>query len=249
MKPDFLSLPDRRLAYQRLIGDPNGPGIVFLGGYASDMSGTKASFLAERCADEDLSFLRFDYRGHGCSSGDFNSCVLGDWLEDACAAFDQLTQGKQILIGSSMGGWLALLLARARPERIKAMIGIAAAPDFTEELVWKNLTEEQKAQLERDGFIPDETSPPDQPFVMTRRLIEEARQHLLLGAEIKLDCPLHLLQGLNDEEVPWRYALRILERVSGSDARVTLIKDGDHRLSRPKDLALLWNAVREFAGV
>ncbi|MDX2027450.1 MAG: alpha/beta hydrolase [Alphaproteobacteria bacterium] len=246
MTPDFLTLPDRRLAYQRRRGRANAPGIVFLGGFASDMTGTKASFLAGQCEKADLSFLRFDYRGHGQSSGDFKDGTIGAWSEDACMAVERLTEGPQILIGSSMGGWLALMLAAKMPERVHALIGIAAAPDFTEDLMWLRLSPEQRARLERDGLIYDETAPPDHRAPLTLNLIREARNHLMLRAKIPLACPARLLQGLHDEEVPWQHTLRIAENLTTDDVRITLVKDGDHRLSRPQDLQLLWQWVGEF---
>ncbi len=243
MVPDFLNLPDRRLAYQRLRGRADLPGVVFLGGFASDMTGTKASYLAERCGKAGCAFLRFDYRGHGQSSGDFRFCTIGDWFEDACAAFDRLTQGPQILVGSSMGGWLALMLARVRPGSVKAVVGIAAAPDFTEDFIWDNLTAAQRAQLTRTGEIADPTAPPDHQAPITFRLIEEGRKHLVLREPLMVSCPVRLLQGQRDTEVPWRHALRIAEHIPHEDVRVTLIKDGDHRLSRPADLDLLWQTI------
>jgi pimeloyl-ACP methyl ester carboxylesterase len=244
---DFLTLPDRRLAYQRLIGDPQRPGVIFLGGYASDMSGTKASFLAESCAKAGFSYLRFDYRGTGQSSGDFKQATLGDWLEDTCAVFDQLTKGNQIVIGSSMGGWLAFMLALQRPERARALIGIAAAPDFTEALVRKTLTPDQEAKLEAEGFIVDPTAPPDFPVIITKKFMDEARQHLLLNQPININCPVHLLQGKADHDVPWQYALAIMEKLSSENKSLIFVDDGDHRLSRPQDLDLLWQIVLGIA--
>jgi pimeloyl-ACP methyl ester carboxylesterase len=248
MGVEFLSLADRRLAYQRLAGQGSAAGLVFLGGYASDMTGTKASFLAERCAAAGYPYLRFDYRGHGQSEGDFRQGTIGGWFEDARDVLDRLTQGPQVLVGSSMGGWLGLMLARARPERVKALIGIAAAPDFTEDLMWLRLTPDQRAQLESRGEILDPTAPPDAQVPVTLKLIEDARQHLLLRATIKIECPVHLLQGLHDEEVPWQHVLRIVENIAHGDVRATLIKDGDHRLSRPQDLELLWEIVKSMIG-
>lgn len=240
MTPDFLTLPDGRLAYQRLRGKKNGTGVVFLGGYASDMTGTKATFLAQHCADEGISFLCFDYQGHGQSSGDFKQCTIGSWFQDTCATFDQLTEGPQIVIGSSMGGWLGLMLAAQKSERIKALIGIAAAPDFTEDLMWLRMTPDQRADLEKDGFVQDGHAP------ITKKLIEEARTHLLLRSKIPVSCPVRLLQGLHDTEVPWQHCLRITENIDHNDVRTILVKDGDHRLSRDQDLDLLWQTIAEF---
>jgi pimeloyl-ACP methyl ester carboxylesterase len=243
MTVEFLTLPDRRLAYQRLLGSPDQPGIVFLGGYASDMTGTKASFLAEKCANARFSFLRFDYRGHGQSSGEFRNGTIGGWFQDVYEAVTRLTHGPQILVGSSMGGWLGLMLAARMPGRVKAFIGIAAAPDFTEELMWKQFTPEQRVKLERDGEIYDETAPPGERAPVTLNLIKEARQHLLLGGPISISCPVYLLQGTQDKEVPAEYAARIKDKITSGNVKVTLVKDGDHRLSRPQDLDLLWKTV------
>lgn len=244
MTPDFLTLPDRRLAYQRGSGDAQAPSIVFLGGYASDMTGTKASFLAERCAATHYRFLRFDYRGHGQSSGDFKDGAIGDWFEDVQAVVGQLTDGPQIVIGSSMGGWMGLMLAVQQPQRVKAFIGVAAAPDFTEDLMWAQLSADQRARLVHDGVIYDEGHAP-----VTLRLIEEGRQHLMLHQKMSLKCPVRLLQGLADADVPWQHAVRIADAIDHSDVRVTLVKDGDHRLSQPQDLDLLWQTVQECAAM
>ncbi len=245
-EPAFLTLADRRLAYQQLRAvsenERKAP-LFFLSGYGSDMTGTKASFLAERCASTGRAFLRFDYRGHGASDGDFVDGTIGAWFDDALAVFDQLTEGPQLLVGSSMGGWIALLLAKARPERVAGFVGVAAAPDFTEDLVRPRLTPAQRAQLEREGLTHDEDAPPDFRLPMTARLLDEARNHLVLRAPLPLNAPVHLLQGQRDADVPWGHALRLAEGLSGADVRVTLIKDGDHRLSRPQDLALLWQTV------
>jgi pimeloyl-ACP methyl ester carboxylesterase len=172
--------------------------------------------------------------------------TIGAWFEDACAMVDQLTEGPQIVIGSSMGGWLAFLLALKRPERMRALIGIAAGPDFTEDLLLPHMSAEQKAQLEREGMIKMEASPPDDPLPVTKNLIEEARNHLLLRGPLPVACPVRLLQGMQDEDIPWRYALRIAEAIPQGDVRVTFIKDGGHRLSRPGDLELLWRTIGEF---
>jgi pimeloyl-ACP methyl ester carboxylesterase len=246
MTVDFLTLADRRLAYQRQVGDPAGPGVLFLGGYASDMTGTKAAFLAEQCDRDNLSFLRFDYRGCGESPGAFIDGTIGAWAEDALAMLDELTRGPQIVVGSSMGGWIALLLAKARPERIKALVGIAAAPDFTEDLIWDKLTKTQLENLLRDGQIYDEDAPAEHRIPVTLKLIEEARGHLLLREPFALPCPVRLLQGMRDKEVPHSYAERIASHIEQDDAQVTLIKNGDHRLNRPQDLDLLWRMVELF---
>ncbi|NTU76399.1 MAG: alpha/beta hydrolase [Alphaproteobacteria bacterium] len=247
----FLTLPDRRLAYQQAqapknTSSENKLGVMFLGGFGSDMTGTKASFLAEKAGLAPLSFLRFDYRGHGQSSDRFENGTLGDWFDDALTVFDRLTEGPQILVGSSMGGWIALLLARARPDRVAGIVGVAAAPDFTEDMILPSLNASRRAQLEREGLTYDEDAPPDHRLPLTLRLIEEARGHLLLRAPLDIRAPVHLLQGQKDREVPWQHALKIAETLTRPMVRITLIKDGDHRLNRPQDLALMWSAIQGF---
>ncbi|MDR3449627.1 MAG: alpha/beta hydrolase [Alphaproteobacteria bacterium] len=245
MAVEFLTLADCSLAYQRQVGDADRPGIVFLSGYASDMEGHKAQYLAERCAGAHISFMRFDYRGCGLSPGVFTDSTIGAWLQDSFAILDILTKGPQIVVGSSMGGWLGLILASARPERVKAFVGIAAAPDFTEELVWEKLTDAGRKVLLREGRIFDGENPSHERAPITLRLIEEARTHLILRTPFTLPCPARLLQGKKDGEVPYAYAQRIADHIGG-DARVTLVEDGDHRLSTPENLELLWQTVGEF---
>lgn len=214
------------------------PTVVFLPGFRSDMTGDKATHLAAHCAAIGQAMLRFDYSGHGASAGRFETGTIGIWAADALLAIDSLTAGPLILVGSSMGGWIALLTALARPHRVAGLIGIAAAPDFTETLMWAAMTPAERAVLARDGLleVPSEIGG---PFPITRALIEDGRRHLLLGASIALTCPVRLLHGQRDPDVPWETALRITERIAGPDVRITLVKDGDHRLSRPHDLALL----------
>ncbi len=233
------------LAWARLPG--RGPGVVFLGGFRSDMEGTKALALRDWCAAQGRAFLRFDYAGHGISGGRFEDGAIGDWAEDAAVLLQRLTDGPQILVGSSMGGWIALLLARRLPDRVHALVGIAAAPDFTEKLMWPNFSAGHRAVLERDGVLMA-PSPYGPPVPLTRRLIEDGRRHLLLDAPIPLNRPVRLLQGLRDAEVPWHFAPDIAARLTTDDVRITLVKDGDHRLSRPQDLALIEAAVAELAG-
>ncbi|PHK93616.1 alpha/beta hydrolase [Pseudoroseomonas rhizosphaerae] len=233
------------LAWARLPG--RGPGVVFLAGFRSDMEGSKALHLRERCAATGRAFLRFDYAGHGISGGAFEEGCIGDWAEDAAHVIASLTEGPQVLVGSSMGGWIALLMARRFPERLHALVGIAAAPDFTETLMWPNFSADQQATLLREGalMLP---SPYGPPVPITRRLIEDGRNHLLLGAPIPVRRPVRLVQGMRDAEVPWRVAPEIAARVEAEDARVTLVKDGDHRLARAEDLDLIWRTVEEAAG-
>ncbi len=237
--PSYLEHNNRRLAYENQPGAV--PGVVFLGGYFSDMTGTKAQFLAAQCAAAGRAFLRFDYSGHGQSAGRFRDGTKGDWYDDTLALFDHCTSGAQILVGSSMGGWLALKLALARPPRVRAVIGIAAAPDFTEDLLWGRLSPEDRARLVNEGYIMGEGQ---DALIYTHRLVTEARQHLLLRAPINLACPLHLLQGQQDDAVPWQTAEQIAAKVARDDVAVTLVPDGDHRLSRPQDLDLLWRTLQ-----
>lgn len=233
------------LAWARLPG--RGPGVVFLAGFRSDMEGGKALHLRERCAATGRAFLRFDYAGHGASEGDFAAGCIGDWAADAAEVIAALTEGPQVLVGSSMGGWIALLTARRMPERLHALVGIAAAPDFTETLMWPAFSEAQRATILRDGVL-DLPSPYGPPVPITRRLIEDGRDHLLLGGAIPVERPVRLLQGMRDNEVPWRVAPEIAARLVSEDVRVTLVKDGDHRLARPEDLELIWQTVEAAAG-
>lgn len=218
--------------------DGRGPTIVFLPGFRSDMTGDKAIALAAFCAERGQAMLRFDYSGHGASGGAFLGGTIGAWAADALAAIDRLTQGPVILVGSSMGGWIALLTALARPERVAAIIGIAAAPDFTQRLMWAAMTPAERAILERDAVlhVPSQYG---EPTPITLGLIRDGANHLVLNSPMPIRCPVRLLHGQADPDVPWELALRVAEQVETADARVILVKDGDHRLSRPRDLALL----------
>jgi pimeloyl-ACP methyl ester carboxylesterase len=186
--------------------------------------------------------LRFDYSGHGASGGQFADGTIGRWAEDALAIIDRASEGPLLLVGSSMGGWIALLVARARPERVVGLVGIAAAPDFTEVLMWQAMSFEQRATLMSHGvlYVPSQYG---DPYPITRALVEDGRNHLLLHEPITLDCPIRLLHGQCDPDVPWEFALQIADQVSSRDVRVILVKDGDHRLSRPQDLALLRQTI------
>lgn len=240
--PAHLDTTDgQALAYHRSPG--KAPGVVFLGGYASDMTGTKATALESHVRGRGHAFLRFDYRGHGQSSGGFEDGTIGRWRDDALAAIDALTEGPQILVGSSMGGWIALLAALARPERVAGLIGIAAAPDFTEDLMWAEFDADQRATLERDRILrlPSEYS--DEPSIVTMDLIEDGRSRLLLRAPIPIRVPVRLLQGMRDTDVPYRHALTLADRLESEDVEIRLIKEGDHRLSTERDLAILAETV------
>jgi pimeloyl-ACP methyl ester carboxylesterase len=243
--------PLRKIAYRKSSGRRAGaPGLVWLSGFKSDLVSTKASFLADWAKIVGVSYLRFDYSGHGQSTGPIEDFTIGDWLAESLACFDRLTKGPQILVGSSMGGWITLLLARSliergQGDRLKAIVLIAPAWDMTEELMWKQFPPEAKAALERDGvfYQPSEYG---EPYALTRVLIEEGRNHLLAGSGFDPGCPVRILQGLRDPDVPWEHAFGLVDLLAGEDVRLTLIKDGEHRLSREKDLALLTATIGEF---
>jgi len=233
-----------------------GPGLFWLGGFKSDMKGTKAEALDSWAAQQSRACTRFDYSGHGESGGDFSEGTISRWLEDSVAVFNQFCRGPQIVIGSSMGGWMALLLARelnrlaqngAPPAaNIAAMVLIAPAPDFTEALMWKRFTPEIKKQIEDTGSWSRPSEYSEEPYLITRGLIEDGRKHLVLGGLIETGCPVRILQGVKDEDVPWQHAAELVSRLAREDVVLTLIKDGDHRLSRPEDIERLITAVSEF---
>ena len=216
----------------------NGPATVFLPGFRSDMGGAKALETQAFCARNGMACLLLDYSGHGASGGTFEAGTIGRWRDDALFLIDRHTEGDLVLVGSSMGGWIALLLALARPERIAGLVGIAAAPDFTETLMWAAMTDGEREILLRDGMLLTPSQYGD-PVPVTSALIEDGRSHLLLDKPIAIHAPVRLLQGQLDPDVPWQTAIRLAERLEADDVQVTLIKDGDHRLSRPGDLALL----------
>ncbi len=218
------------------------PTLVFLPGFRSDMAGSKALALRDWCAATGRGLLRLDYSGHGASGGGFTDGTIGRWTDDALLLIDRLTDGPLTLVGSSMGGWIALLIALARPARIARLVGIAAAPDFTERLMWDAMAPPERAALLRDGVLLTPSQYRD-PVPVTRALIEEGRQHLLLDNPIPITVPVRLLHGQEDPDVPWETALKLAGKLQSEDVIVTLIKDGDHRLSRPSDLELIRQAV------
>ena len=241
------------------------PGLFWLGGYKSDMKGTKAVALADWAAKAGRACVRFDYFGHGESEGAFTDGTIGRWLADSVAVFDAYCRGPQILIGSSMGGWLALLMARALKRRpppypppqavegrvgaaasIAGMVLIAPAVDFTEELMWKRFTPEIKRELDQTGVWARPSQYAAEPYLVTRQLIDEGRNHLLLGSMIETGCPVRILQGVEDPDVPWQHAVALTSRLASDDVVLTLVKDGDHRLSRPEDIERMLSAVAEF---
>jgi pimeloyl-ACP methyl ester carboxylesterase len=229
-------------------GGDGGPGLVWLGGFASDMASTKAAYLDDWARARGRGFLRFDYSGHGLSGGKFEDGCIGDWLAQAEGVFLRSTAGPQILIGSSMGGWLALLLAkrlaeRSEERRLAGLILLAPAVDFTEELMWKNLDAAAQRDIMEKGVLLRASQYSPVPTPITRRLIEEGRRHLLLGGMIRAHTRVHILQGMADPDVPWRHALTLVEHLPADPVTLTFIADGDHRLSREEDLAQLGAAV------
>jgi pimeloyl-ACP methyl ester carboxylesterase len=239
----------RRIAVRARTGAA--PGLFWLGGFHSDMKGTKAVALDEWAAEHGRACVRFDYSGHGESGGAFIDGTIGRWLEESVAVFAQFCAGPQVVIGSSMGGWMALLLARelAKPAASRASLAglvlIAPAPDFTEELMWKGFSPEAKRDIETRGvwLRPSEYG---EPYPITRALIEEGRNHLLLGSAIEVGCPVRILQGAQDPDVPWQHAFALAHRLPSDDVVLTMIQDGDHRLSRPQDIARIIAAVAEI---
>jgi pimeloyl-ACP methyl ester carboxylesterase len=229
------------------------PGLFWLGGFKSDMRGAKAEAVAGWANERGRACVRFDYSGHGESGGDFAAGTIGRWLEEAVAVFDRFCPGPEVVIGSSMGGWLALLLAREIKQRalagsnpIVGLVLIAPAVDFTEELMWKRFPPEVRATILDRGAWSQPSQYSAEPYVITRELIEEGRRHLLLGAMIEIGCPVRILQGVQDPDVPWDHAIELVSHLAQDDVILTLVKDGDHRLSRPEDIERLLQAIAEF---
>jgi pimeloyl-ACP methyl ester carboxylesterase len=240
----------RKIAVCARAGDA--PGLFWLSGFNSDMQGTKALALDAWAAEHRRACVRFDYSGHGASGGAFIDGTIGRWLEESVAVFDRFCDGPQIVIGSSMGGWMALLLAREIARRrgtsratLAGLVLIAPAPDFTEELMWKGFSPQVREEIETKGgwLRPSQYG---EPYPITRALIEEGRNHLLLGGAIEVGCPVRILQGAQDPDVPWKHAFALAHRLPSDDVVLTVIQDGDHRLSRPQDIARIIAAVREF---
>lgn len=245
--PGRLPRPDgETIAYHGSAGKT--PGVLFCGGFMSDMTGTKATALEAHCRQRGQAFIRFDYLGHGQSSGDFaaRGCI-GRWADDATAVLDELTAGPQIVVGSSMGGWVMLKLALARPARVAGLVGIAAAPDFTR-WMWDELGAERQAALMADGLVRVPSGYDPAGYVITRRLIEDGRaNHLLDNGPLPVRCPVRLLHGMADPDVPWQHSLRIAQTLDTADVRICFVKSGDHRLSEPSDIDLLCATVDEIS--
>jgi pimeloyl-ACP methyl ester carboxylesterase len=229
------------IAYNRVPG--KNPGVIFLHGFNSDMTGEKAKAVEAFCRGRGNAFVRYDATGHGKSSGTFEDGSIDQWADDAVSVLDALSEGPQVLVGSSMGGWLMLLAALRRPARVIGLLGLAAAPDFTEERIFDVFTLAQRETLFRDGRVVVDQGTGDPPVVISRRLIEDGRQHLLLHGRIGLTCPIRLIHGQQDPDVPWRTALRLAEHLDSTDVEVTLVKSGLHRLSEPQDLARMLDVL------
>jgi len=242
MKPRYLTSPEgRKLAYHATQG--TGPAVVFLGGFKSDMNGTKAVYLQEWAQSTGRAFLRLDYSGHGQSSGKFKDGCIGDWAEDALAVITKATTGRVILVGSSMGGWISLLLTRMMPDRVAGLVGVAAAPDFTEDSMWAGFSTDQKAQMVTDGQVELPSEYDDAPYVITKHLIEDGRRNLVLRTPLPLPFPVRLLQGTADVDVDQSVALKLLAHATGRDIRLSLVKGADHRFSSPQDLRMIRKAI------
>lgn len=246
MPDSFLERKDHpTLAYNKISSSVAGrPTVLFLGGFRSDMQGTKAVFVEDFCKKHDLSSLRFDYRGHGASGGRFEESCIGDWKTDALDIFDALTDGPVLLIGSSMGGWIGLLLAIERSSRVCGFIGLAAAPDFTRDIS-PQMTDAHKAQMARDGYF-DLVNDYGPAYAITQRLLDDGEEHCLLNKTIPVTCPVRLIQGMKDTDVPYHKAEQILERLETADKKIYARPEGDHRLSTPEDLVLLEDMIAEL---
>jgi pimeloyl-ACP methyl ester carboxylesterase len=245
-EPEFLDIEGAAIAYRRIPG--RAPGVVWLGGYRSDMMGTKAETLAGWAAANGRAFLRFDYSGHGESGGAFAQGTISKWLGESLTVFRRLTEGPQVLVGSSMGGWIALRLVQelrkaGEGARVAGLVLLAPAPDFTAELIEPALTRKQKRDLEQQGYFEEKSQYSPEPNIYTRAMIEDGRTNLVMTGPIDTHCPVHILQGMADPDVPHQHALKLAGLLPADDMTLSLVPDGDHRLSRPQDLELLVRAV------
>ena len=249
LEPQFLDIGDRRIAYRARAASGSGkPSVVWLGGFKSDMESTKALALDAFCAAQGRACLRFDYSGHGISGGSFEDGTIGRWCEESLAVIRAASRGPQVLVGSSMGGWIALLAARAfaaagETERLAGLVLIAPAVDFTQVLLWPRLPEEARTAILRDGRYERPSAYSPDPYVYTRALIEDGRRHLLLGGVVRSHAPVRILQGMKDPDVPYSHAMTLVEHMPLDPVTLTLVRDGDHRLSREQDVRLLIEAV------
>lgn len=252
MDPSILTLSNNDTIYYHKMpknGTNNLPYVVFCGGFMSDMSGTKAVALEEYCQDKGYGYIRFDYFGHGQSSGEFTDGTIGKWKENVLSVIDELTEGPVILIGSSMGGWVSTLAAIERKDRVAGLVTIAAAPDFTSELMWDQFDEATKKQLQEGGVFEMGGDYGDDPYPITYQLIEDGQQHHLLDDVVPLTCPVRLIHGMKDADVPYMYSVRLAEKLKSEDVQVHLIKKGDHRMSTEDDLQCLFEKLDEMLAI
>ncbi|MCE3232891.1 MAG: protein of the alpha/beta hydrolase superfamily [Rickettsiaceae bacterium] len=246
-KASILKLSNNNyIAYHKTEGKKNKPTVIFLGGFMSDMSGNKATALENFCKKETWGFIRFDYIGHGESSGKFTDGTISIWKDNALKVIDNLSEGNIILIGSSMGGWLMLLAALERPERVVGLIGVASAPDFTENLIWEIMSDTQKEELNEKGICDLKSEYSEAPYPITMQLIEDGRKNLLLNGKININCPVRLIHGLLDHDVPASCSIKLGELLTTDNMCVNLIQNGDHRMSEPPHLELLCNTLSEM---
>ena len=243
--PSFLHTPAKiRLAYRQLQG--SSPGVIFLGGFKSSMQGIKARTLESWCKTQNVSFTRFDYRGHGESDGIFEEGCIGDWLTDTLEVIDQLTVGPQVLVGSSMGAWLMLLATLKRPQRVSGLLGIASAADFTKILYEKRMTSIEREELLRNEYIQRASAYDESPYIYTKKLIEDGNQHLLLNSSMQIRTSVKLIHSIDDPDVPWQISQAIMEKVESPNVKLTLLKDAGHRLSRNSDLNLILSELEQL---
>lgn len=241
--PQFLNTPSgRRIAYHQTKG--KAPGIIFLGGFKSDMTGSKALYLEQWARDINHSFIRFDYSGHGQSSETFQDGTIGSWLEDSQQVLTQLCNLPQVLVGSSMGGWLSLLLAKTNSDKVSGLVTIACATDFTTKLLKPTLTELQLHTINNTGAVSIHSDYDNQPYTITEKLLSEGDNHLLLKGTIPINCPVHMLHGTHDQDVPWQISLETMEQLESKMATLELIKHGDHRLSKEAELVRIVHAIQ-----
>lgn len=248
----YTTKTNDKIAYNLLEANAEGeklPGVIFMGGFRSDKEGSKALYLEQECKKRGQAFIRFDYFAHGQSSGDFKLGTISRWKQDALDVIDNLADKnrKHILVGSSMGGWLMLLAALERQNRIHALVGLAPAPDFTEDLMYDMMSAEQKELLESQGFIEEPSAYSDLPYIITKNLIIDGRNNLLLKGKIDLQIPVRLFHGKQDKDVPYQWSDKIKNALTSPDVTITFVEDGDHRLSRDQDLPLLWGLVKELS--
>ncbi len=243
--PNFLRRPAKAdIAYRKL--DGKGPGYIWLGGYASDMLGTKAEFVSDWAKQNGRGYLRFDYSGHGEGAGNFEDGCITDWADDALNVLDELTEGPQVLIGSSMGGWVSCLLARQRPERLAGLILIAPAPDFTHELMWPSWDDETREKIMTEGKVEFPSEYDDSVMVYTKKLYEDGASNFIFSESLQLSVPVRILQGMQDDAVPWQHATRLADHIEADDLEMTLVKSSDHRMSSDEDLKKLKKLLEQF---